>query len=594
MRNVPSRSMPASLTSRCWRSSSCVRIRSSCRSSICFRRPITCTVNVSPSTLATVSRSCTSLADARDALLEHAFDARGQRVPVERRAGDPASVVVLHEIAPFMHVAQQLGREQRVPAGSIVQLATKLGVEPVGFGVDQCVDELLGFAGRLVVQRDGHVAVLALDLRHDLGQRVSRFVARVRQFLAAIRADDQDVALLDAASEVEQQAGRRFVDPVHVVEDQHQRPLARHLQQDGRNLLEDAALFGHRRRRGSRGIRDARWQRPGPAPERAVSSGNHRAGLGDQPGTRDQQVHQVGRELGDDLLRDAQEVTEPLRVLLRREAVRNALVDLARQHAEQFAEGQVRITDARLGIARADGDQQLLLLLLRASRELERQAGLAEPGFAGDEADPAATLQGVRQEPAQLAEFLFARDEDRFHLALSGACAKVSVTALDRGVNGPSRHRSASSSLQTKPTRPRRNCRSTVPLSQCKKGRPAARSRKSTTDAPFRHNHAIARGHENMTNSPTRLVSALAIALLLVACGSRISQDNFNRIADGMAYADVVKILGQPKSSESRGALGITAGTAKWNDGAHQISIVFVNDKVTSKVFREVQETPKK
>ena len=97
-----------------------------------------------------------------------------------------------------------------------------------------------------------------------------------------------------------------------------------------------------------------------------------------------------------------------------------------------------------------------------------------------------------------------------------------------------------------------------------------------------------------MINSPTRLVSALAIALLLVACGSRISQDNFNRIADGMAYADVVKILGQPKSSESRGALGITAGTAKWNDGAHQISIVFVNDKVTSKVFREVQETPKK
>ena len=97
-----------------------------------------------------------------------------------------------------------------------------------------------------------------------------------------------------------------------------------------------------------------------------------------------------------------------------------------------------------------------------------------------------------------------------------------------------------------------------------------------------------------MINSPTRLVSALAIALLLVACGSRISQDNFNRIADGMAYADVVKILGQPNSSESRGALGITAGTAKWNDGAHQISIVFVNDKVTSKVFREVQETPKK
>jgi hypothetical protein len=97
-----------------------------------------------------------------------------------------------------------------------------------------------------------------------------------------------------------------------------------------------------------------------------------------------------------------------------------------------------------------------------------------------------------------------------------------------------------------------------------------------------------------LINSPSRLVSALAVALLLVACGSRISQENFNRIADGMAYADVVKILGEPKSSESRGALGITAGTAKWNDGAHQITIVFVNDKVTSKVFREAKDAPKK
>ena len=62
-----------------------------------------------------------------------------------------------------------------------------------------------------------------------------------------------------------------------------------------------------------------------------------------------------------------------------------------------------------------------LLLLLRASRKLERQAGLAEPGFARDETDPSATLQGVRQESAQLAKFFFARDEDRFHVVLWGA-----------------------------------------------------------------------------------------------------------------------------------------------------------------------------
>jgi outer membrane protein assembly factor BamE (lipoprotein component of BamABCDE complex) len=95
-----------------------------------------------------------------------------------------------------------------------------------------------------------------------------------------------------------------------------------------------------------------------------------------------------------------------------------------------------------------------------------------------------------------------------------------------------------------------------------------------------------------MIKSPSRLVTALAIAVLLVACGSRINQDNYNRVTDGMAYADVVKILGQPTSSEARGVLGVTAGTAKWKDREHQITIVFVNDKVTSKSFREVQDAP--
>ena len=60
-----------------------------------------------------------------------------------------------------------------------------------------------------------------------------------------------------------------------------------------------------------------------------------------------------------------------------------------------------------------------LLLLLRAPGKLQRQAGLAETGFSRDEADPPATLQSIRQESAQLGEFLVPRDEDRFQTTLS-------------------------------------------------------------------------------------------------------------------------------------------------------------------------------
>ena len=97
-----------------------------------------------------------------------------------------------------------------------------------------------------------------------------------------------------------------------------------------------------------------------------------------------------------------------------------------------------------------------------------------------------------------------------------------------------------------------------------------------------------------MIKPPTRLASVLAIAVLLVACGSRVSQENYNKISNGMPYAEVVKILGEPQSSEGRGALGITAGTSTWKDGKHEIMIVFVNEKVTIKMFHEMQAKPEK
>lgn len=77
----------------------------------------------------------------------------------------------------------------------------------------------------------------------------------------------------------------------------------------------------------------------------------------------------------------------------------------------------------------------------------------------------------------------------------------------------------------------------------------------------------------------------IALVMFLAACGSKLTQDNFNKISSGMPYAEVVKILGEPQKSEGGGLLGITATTALWKDDKHQISIVFINEKVTSKAF---------
>lgn len=85
-----------------------------------------------------------------------------------------------------------------------------------------------------------------------------------------------------------------------------------------------------------------------------------------------------------------------------------------------------------------------------------------------------------------------------------------------------------------------------------------------------------------------RMTAVLALSALLTACGSKLTQDNFNKITNGMPYAEVVKILGEPVSSGGGGVFGITAGTSVWKDDEHQITILFVNEKVTSKTFGDI------
>ncbi|MEW5708017.1 MAG: DUF3862 domain-containing protein [Pseudomonadota bacterium] len=78
----------------------------------------------------------------------------------------------------------------------------------------------------------------------------------------------------------------------------------------------------------------------------------------------------------------------------------------------------------------------------------------------------------------------------------------------------------------------------------------------------------------------------LAVALVvLTACGSKITQENFDKIKAGMTQEEVTTLLGEP--TESSGfSLGNLSGTsAVWKDKDGAIHIQFVNGKVLSKQF---------
>jgi hypothetical protein len=83
----------------------------------------------------------------------------------------------------------------------------------------------------------------------------------------------------------------------------------------------------------------------------------------------------------------------------------------------------------------------------------------------------------------------------------------------------------------------------------------------------------------------TRFIAVTFVSLLIAACGSKLTQENFGKISTGMTQAEVIQLLGEPQSSEGAGLLGLSASTAVWKDSKNQISIVFLNEKVTSKSF---------
>ncbi len=88
-----------------------------------------------------------------------------------------------------------------------------------------------------------------------------------------------------------------------------------------------------------------------------------------------------------------------------------------------------------------------------------------------------------------------------------------------------------------------------------------------------------------------RNISILLFLTLLIAC-SRVTEDNYNRIENGMEEAAVIKILGEPDESSSMGIGSLSGKSSEWDDGKAKISIQFFNGKVKLKKFGASDKNP--
>ena len=78
---------------------------------------------------------------------------------------------------------------------------------------------------------------------------------------------------------------------------------------------------------------------------------------------------------------------------------------------------------------------------------------------------------------------------------------------------------------------------------------------------------------------------ALAFALVALAACSKINEENFNKVRDGMSEQEVLALLGTPTESSSVSVLGISGTASKWVAKDTVITVQFVNGKVRGKSF---------
>ncbi len=76
------------------------------------------------------------------------------------------------------------------------------------------------------------------------------------------------------------------------------------------------------------------------------------------------------------------------------------------------------------------------------------------------------------------------------------------------------------------------------------------------------------------------LVSALG---LLVACGSKLTSANLDKVQNDMSPAQVKQILGEPTETKTNSAMGLSATTYVYKKGNTEVTITFVNDKEMAK-----------
>lgn len=89
-----------------------------------------------------------------------------------------------------------------------------------------------------------------------------------------------------------------------------------------------------------------------------------------------------------------------------------------------------------------------------------------------------------------------------------------------------------------------------------------------------------------------KFIQALILSSLLVllAACSKVTEENYRLVENGMTVDQVVELIGKPDVTESTNLAGISTSRSEWHGKKGVISIRYIGEKVRAKNWQPSEE----
>jgi len=85
----------------------------------------------------------------------------------------------------------------------------------------------------------------------------------------------------------------------------------------------------------------------------------------------------------------------------------------------------------------------------------------------------------------------------------------------------------------------------------------------------------------------------LAAVIVVSACSSKVTVENYDQIGPGMSRAEVHKLLGKPDDTSATDVGGVLSlSKDSWKAGKKVLTVTYGNEKVALKSFDAAEATP--